>query len=92
MVAGEAATGPSAHAEGQPSAEAVDLGERLLDYYDTFKAEELPFLRSRCKGKLSEQACEDIVQEAFMRVSIKVAAEELGPGVKLGAYESFRVR
>lgn len=77
--------GPSSHAEGRPCAEAVDLGKRLLDYYDTFIAEELPFLRNRCKGKLSEQACQDVAQEAFMRVSRKVAAEELGPDVKIGA-------
>lgn len=86
MVASEAATGPSSSAEGRPSAEAVDLGKRLLDYYDTFMAEELPFLRNRCKGKLSDQACQDVAQEAFMRVSRKAAAEELGPDVKLGAY------
>ncbi|WP_234358574.1 RNA polymerase sigma factor [Streptomyces sp. NRRL B-24085] len=87
MVAGEAAAESSAPAEGELSAAVrVDLGQRLFDYYDTFMAQEPQFLRHTWKGRLSEQACEDIAQEAFMRVAGKVAAEELGPGVKIGAY------
>jgi RNA polymerase sigma-70 factor (ECF subfamily) len=87
VVAGEAAAESSAHAKGQPSAWAeVDLGKRLLDYYDTFMEQEPRFLRNTWKGKLSEQACEDVAQEAFMRVARKVAAAQLGPDVKLGAY------
>jgi RNA polymerase sigma-70 factor (ECF subfamily) len=64
----------------------VDLGQRLVDYYETFMAQETQFLRSMGNGKLSEQACEDVAQEAFMRVARKVAAAQLGPGVKIGAY------
>ncbi|WP_244187934.1 RNA polymerase sigma factor [Streptomyces regalis] len=64
----------------------MDLGKRLLDYYDTFMAQETQFLRSMCNGKLSEQACEDIAQEAFLRVVRKVAAAQLEPDVKIGAY------
>ncbi|MBJ6613929.1 sigma-70 family RNA polymerase sigma factor [Streptomyces sp. I4(2020)] len=37
-------------------------------------------------GTLSEQACEDVVQEAFLKVARKVAAAQLEPGVKIGAY------
>lgn len=80
MVAGEAAAGSS-----EPAVK-VDLGQRLVDYYETFMAQETQFLRSMWNGKLSEQACEDVAQEAFMRVARKVAAAQLGPGVKLGAY------
>jgi RNA polymerase sigma factor (sigma-70 family) len=79
VVAGEAAAEPSARAE-------VDLGKRLLEYYDTFMAKETRFLRNAWKGKLSEQACEDVAQEAFMRVARKVAAAQLEPSVKIGAY------
>jgi len=79
VVAGEAAAEPSARAE-------VDLGKRLLEYYDTFMAKETRFLRNTWNGKLSEQACEDVAQEAFMRVARKVAAAQLEPGVKIGAY------
>ncbi|MGN9760171.1 RNA polymerase sigma factor [Streptomyces sp. SD31] len=87
MVAGEAAAESSVPAEGQPSAGAeVDLAKRLLDYYDTFLAQETRFLHNTCNGELSEQACEDVAQEAFMRVARKVAAAQLGPGVKIGAY------
>ncbi|MET9793770.1 RNA polymerase sigma factor [Streptomyces canus] len=49
-------------------------------------AKETRFLRSMCHGKLSEQACEDVAQEAFMRVARKVAAAQLEPSVKIGAY------
>ncbi|MFF0087979.1 sigma factor [Streptomyces canus] len=49
-------------------------------------AQETRFLRNTWNGKLSEQACEDVAQEAFMRVARKVAAAQLGPGVKIGAY------
>jgi RNA polymerase sigma-70 factor (ECF subfamily) len=87
VVAGEAAAEPSAAAEGASCAAAeVDLGKRLLDYYDTFMARETRFLRNTWNGKLSEQACEDVAQEAFIRVARKVAAAQLGPGVKIGAY------
>lgn len=79
MVADEAPAEPSAPA-------GVDLGQRLLDYYDTFMAKEPRFLRSTWNGQLSEQACEDVAQEAFMRVARKVAAGQLEPGVKIGAY------
>ncbi|MGW7130121.1 RNA polymerase sigma factor [Streptomyces bobili] len=87
MVAGEAAAEPSVPAE-RPSCAGteVELGKRLLDYYDTFMAEEPRFLRSMGNGQLSEQACEDVAQEAFMRVARKVTAAQLGPGVKIGAY------
>jgi len=86
VVAGEAAADPSVPAEGEPSAEEVDLGKRLLEYYGTFMAEETRFLRNTYNGKLSDQACEDVAQEAFMRVARKVAAGQLGPGMKIGAY------
>ncbi|MEV6002197.1 sigma factor [Streptomyces griseomycini] len=64
----------------------MDLGKRLLEYYGTFMAEETRFLRNTCNGKLSEQACEDVAQEAFMRVAGKAVAGQLGPDVKIGAY------
>ncbi|MEV0982170.1 hypothetical protein [Streptomyces sp. NPDC049915] len=73
---------PSASEEPSASVE-VDLGQRLLDYYDTFIAEEPRVLRSVWNGRLSEQAC---AQEAFLKVARKVAAGDLGPGVKIGAY------
>ncbi|MEU9313984.1 sigma factor [Streptomyces sp. NPDC048256] len=87
MVAGDAAAESSACAEGEFSAGAeVDLGKRLLDYYAIFMARETQSLRRTGNGKLSEQACEDVAQEAFMRVARKVAAGQLEPGVKIGAY------
>ncbi|MFC7900194.1 RNA polymerase sigma factor [Streptomyces griseoincarnatus] len=87
MVAGEAAAEPSLPAKGELSAATeVDLGKRLLDYYDTFMAQETRFLRNMWNGTLSEQACEDVVQEAFLKVARKVAAAQLEPGVKIGAY------
>jgi RNA polymerase sigma-70 factor (ECF subfamily) len=87
VVAGEAAAESAVPAEEVPSAgTAVDLGKRLLDYYDTFMAQEQLFLRSMCHGELSEHACEDVAQEAFMRVARKAAAAQLGPDVKIGAY------
>ncbi|MGW4756162.1 RNA polymerase sigma factor [Streptomyces chartreusis] len=49
-------------------------------------AKEPQFLRNAWSGKLSEQACEDVAQEAFMRVARKIAAAQLGPDVKIGAY------
>ncbi|MFJ9026726.1 RNA polymerase sigma factor [Streptomyces sp. NPDC102259] len=81
MVAGEAAAEPSVFAETK-----VDLSKRLLDYYDTFIAQETQFLSSMYIGKLSEQACEDVAQEAFMRVARKAAAAQLEPDVRIGAY------
>jgi DNA-directed RNA polymerase specialized sigma24 family protein len=86
VVAGEAAAESSASAEGEFSAGAeVDLGMRLLDYYATFMVWETQSLRRMGNGKLSEQACEDVAQEAFMRVARKAAAGQLEPGVKIGA-------
>jgi RNA polymerase sigma factor (sigma-70 family) len=87
VVAGDAAAEPSVPADGGlPAAAEVDLGQRLLDYYDTFIEREKRCLRNMWHGTLSEQACEDVAQEAFMRVAQKIATAQLEPGVKLGAY------
>ncbi|MGV9628843.1 RNA polymerase sigma factor [Streptomyces sp. NPDC003487] len=64
----------------------MDLGKRLLDYYDEFMAKEPRFLHNKFRGRLSEQACEDVAQEAFLKVATKAAAGDLGPDVKIGAY------
>ncbi|MFG2284004.1 RNA polymerase sigma factor [Streptomyces asoensis] len=64
----------------------MDLSKRLVDYYDTFMAQEPQFLRRMCNGGLSEQACEDVAQEAFMRVARKAAAAQLEADVRIGAY------
>jgi RNA polymerase sigma-70 factor (ECF subfamily) len=64
----------------------VDLGQRLLDSYETFMETETRFLRNMWKGKLSEQACQDVAQEAFMRAARKAATGQLDPAVKIGAY------
>ncbi|MFD5589429.1 RNA polymerase sigma factor [Streptomyces sp. NPDC127063] len=79
MVADEVPAHPSATA-------GVDLGKRLLDYYDEFMAKEPRFLHNKFRGRLSEQACEDVAQEAFLKVATKAAAGDLGPDVKIGAY------
>ncbi|MGW2176339.1 RNA polymerase sigma factor [Streptomyces sp. NPDC001705] len=47
---------------------------------------ETRFLRNMWRGKLSEQACEDVAQEAFMRAARKASAGQLDPTVKIGAY------
>lgn len=49
-------------------------------------AKEPRVLRNKLRDRLSEQACEDIAHEAFLKVARKVEAGGLGPDVKIGAY------
>ncbi|MFD7978785.1 RNA polymerase sigma factor [Streptomyces sp. NPDC059071] len=79
MVGGEAPTEPSTAVER-------DLSQRLVDCYETFMATEPLILRKKTNRRLSEQACQDVAQEAFMKVARKVASGQLAPGVKLPGY------
>ncbi|UQA90727.1 RNA polymerase sigma factor [Streptomyces halobius] len=71
------------------SQEAVALGghvaQRLLDCYPAF-IETQPFALRRAFGALSLAACQDIAQEAYLRVGSKAAAGKLPPGTNVMAY------
>ncbi|MFE0737466.1 RNA polymerase sigma factor [Streptomyces sp. NPDC058855] len=77
MVAGEAPAESSTE---------TDLGQRLVDCYETFMATEPLILRKKTGRQLSEQACQDVAQEAYMKVARKVAAGQLPPQVRLPGY------
>ncbi|UQA97099.1 RNA polymerase sigma factor [Streptomyces halobius] len=71
------------------SQEAVALGghvaQRLLDCYPVFMETEPAALR-RAFRVLSLAACQDIAQEAYLRVGSKADAGKLPPGTNVMAY------
>lgn len=82
MVDGETREAP------RETALAVDdgLGQRLYDHYPAFMDREPRLLRRKSDDKLSLQACQDVAQEAFLRVSRKAAKGELDEKVNVQAY------
>ncbi|WP_327389011.1 RNA polymerase sigma factor [Streptomyces sp. NBC_01207] len=80
MVAREPSVEPSAMVAE------VSLGQRLLDYYETFMAVEPLILHRHTGGDLSMEACHDAAGQAYLNVATKVAAGELKASVKLPAY------
>ncbi|MFE0191534.1 RNA polymerase sigma factor [Streptomyces sp. NPDC059008] len=62
-----------------------DVGQRLLEYYSDFIATEPQRLR-HSHPALSLAACEDIAQEAFLRVGSKAAAGGLAADTNVVAY------
>ncbi|MFI6769380.1 RNA polymerase sigma factor [Streptomyces sp. NPDC050355] len=62
-----------------------DVGQRLLEYYPDFMAAEPQRLRHTYPA-LSLAACEDIAQEAFLRVGSKAAAGGLAADTNVVAY------
>ncbi|MGW2016781.1 RNA polymerase sigma factor [Streptomyces sp. NPDC001927] len=64
----------------------ADLAQRLLDCYPTFMKAEVIILRKMTNYRLSRQACQDVAQEAYVKVAERVMAGRLGPGVQLAAY------
>lgn len=80
MVAGDEAAG-----EPWPVVD-VELLRRLRDCYKTFMAAEPQILRKKTNRRLSYQACQDVAQEAYVRVATKVMNGELGPEVQLAGY------
>ncbi|MFJ3902885.1 RNA polymerase sigma factor [Streptomyces sp. NPDC090025] len=79
MVAGEAS-------HRSPAAPEPGLLQRLVDAYETFLKAETTILHRKTGGALSWQACQDVADEAFLRVSDKVRSGELGPDTNLPAY------
>ncbi|MFG2639551.1 RNA polymerase sigma factor [Streptomyces sp. NPDC048370] len=74
--------------ETRQAPRAVDggVGQRLYDHYTVFMGREPLFLRRRTDEKLSLQACQDVAQEAFLRVARKAAKGELDEKVNVPAY------
>ncbi|MEU4269891.1 sigma-70 family RNA polymerase sigma factor [Streptomyces sp. NPDC026092] len=74
--------------ETRQAPRAVDggVGQRLYDHYTVFMSREPLFLRRRSDEKLSLQACQDVAQEAFLRVARKAAKGELDEKVNVPAY------
>ncbi|MFG2290645.1 RNA polymerase sigma factor [Streptomyces sp. NPDC048595] len=62
-----------------------DVGQRLLEYYPDFIAAEPQRLRHTYPA-LSLAACEDIAQEAFLRVGSRAAAGGLAADTNVVAY------
>ncbi|MEV0375104.1 RNA polymerase sigma factor [Streptomyces sp. NPDC050636] len=71
------------------SGEAVAVGggvaQRLLECYPAFVETEPYWLQQALPG-LSLASCQDIAQEAYLRVGLKVAAGRLAPETKVMAY------
>ncbi|MDT9687194.1 sigma-70 family RNA polymerase sigma factor [Streptomyces sp. P9(2023)] len=82
MVDGETREAP------RETALAVDdgVGQRLYDHYPEFLDREPRLLRRKSDDKLSLQACQDVAQEAFLRVARKAAKGELDEKVNVQAY------
>ncbi|MEU7114606.1 sigma factor [Streptomyces sp. NPDC046182] len=79
MVDGETREGAALAVDG-------GAGQRLYDHYAVFIGREPHALRRRSDEKLSLQACQDIAQEAFLRVARKAARGELDETVNVPAY------
>ncbi|MEU4352341.1 hypothetical protein [Streptomyces sp. NPDC023838] len=62
-----------------------DVGQRLLDCYPAFMGSQPSVLRRRFRF-LSLAACQDVAQEAFLRVGRKAAAGGLVPETNVMAY------
>lgn len=62
-----------------------DVAQRLLDCYPAFIEAE-PYALLRAFPALSLASCQDIAQEAFLRVGTKAAAGGLTPGTNVRAY------
>lgn len=70
---------------GKAVAVSATVGQRLLDAYPAFVKTQ-PAMLQRSYRTLSLATCQDIVQEAFLRVGRKAEAGELAPETNVTAY------
>ncbi|MEU3774338.1 RNA polymerase sigma factor [Streptomyces sp. NPDC032472] len=63
----------------------ADVAQRLLEAYSAFMASG-PYALRRAFRSLSLATCQDLVQEAFLRVGSKAAEGELAPDTNVMAY------
>lgn len=78
----ELAPEPDAEEEFAPG---PDVAQRLLEAYPAFMNTG-PYVLQRSFRSLSLATCQDVVQEAFLRVGLKAAEGELAPDTNVMAY------
>ncbi|AJT70109.2 hypothetical protein T261_8517 [Streptomyces lydicus] len=76
---------------GEAVAGGGDVAQRLLGCYPAFM-EAQPYALRRAFRSLSLAACQDVAQEAYLRVGVKAAAGDLAPDTNVMAYLRLAAR